>query len=510
MLGLRTPDKKPTVSQVTPGEDERAGPSTSPQTTKVRLSIDEWEATQKAQSSPVSPPKKPQTQLKLKLGSATVTKTRRPSAELQSGSSKPSREFPDRVTEARACIRKGKTALGESRNLRADLKADVTQALERLFQLVKEAEAAKAAPVTKLPVEETESARVGKCVDDLRDITWLRSALEEQSLIVKEGNQMMKQLRASLQEQGKAQELRDRGRHNDGDILEGIRTVQEITKETRNMVSEMKERAPTYAEALTAPQNIWGQKPKHSVIVSSDVTMDTSEVVVGRVKEVLDAKKRGLQIERVRKVKDQKVILSFNNREEMLKTTTQLKNDKHLKVEEAKNRDPLVIIKDLLAYNSDEEILKALRTQNPRLLEDLTAEEATATVRYRRKARNPLENHVVLQVAPKLWQRLTTAGRVFIDLQSVRVQDQSPLIQCTRCLAYGHGRKLCTESADLCNHCGGPHLKAECTGLVSGDGPTCRNCVKEKLDGVGHAVYSRECPVRRKWDALARAAIAYC
>lgn len=107
-----------------------------------------------------------------------------------------------------------------------------------------------------------------------------------------------------------------------------------------------------------------------------------------------------------------------------------------------KNKHPLVVLKNVLAYNTDEDIVSALIQQNGHLMEDLLAEEMSATVRYRRKVRNPHENHVVLEVYPKLWRRLTETGRVYIDVQRVKVMDQTPLVQCSKCLAYGYGRKL--------------------------------------------------------------------
>lgn len=70
-------------------------------------------------------------------------------------------------------------------------------------------------------------------------------------------------------------------------------------------------------------------------------------------------------------------------------------------------------------------------------------------VRHRRKARNPSETHVVLVVSPQVWQGLTSAGKIYLDLQRVPVFDLSPLVQCSRCLAFGHGKKWCMESVDL-------------------------------------------------------------
>lgn len=160
-------------------------------------------------------------------------------------------------------------------------------------------------------------------------------------------------------------------------------------------------------------------------------------------------------------------------------------------VEVAKNKNPLVVVKNVLSCNTNEDILKCLKIQNVDLLAGLS-EELVAVVKYRRRARNPQINHVVLQVSPKMWQRLTTASRIHIDLQRVEVQDQTPLIQCSRCLTYGHSRKLCKETADICSHCGGPHLRVDCQSWMAGDTPKCRNCQTAKYERMDHNTFDNE------------------
>ncbi|CAH2216679.1 jg22557 [Pararge aegeria aegeria] len=160
--------------------------------------------------------------------------------------------------------------------------------------------------------------------------------------------------------------------------------------------------------------------------------------------------------------------------------------------------------------NSDEDILCALQRQNAHILGGVPEGEYRTVVRYRRRARNPLECHVVLQVSPPVWQSLTKTGKVHIDLQRVQVEDQSPLIQCTKCLAYGHGRKLCTEAVDQCSHCTGLHLRKDCPHWMAGDAATCCNCKGAKLDQGNHNAFSKDCPIRQNWDKLARSSVAYC
>lgn len=96
-----------------------------------------------------------------------------------------------------------------------------------------------------------------------------------------------------------------------------------------------------------------------------------------------------------------------------------------------------------------------------------------------------------------------------IDVQRLIVEDHSPLRQCTKCLAFGHGRKHCEAESDLCSHCGGSHLRAQCSGYREGTSPHCNNCAMAKRQDCQHDAFSGSCSIRAKWDNIARAGTQY-
>ncbi|GBP61695.1 hypothetical protein EVAR_43633_1 [Eumeta japonica] len=171
---------------------------------------------------------------------------------------------------------------------------------------------------------------------------------------------------------------------------------------------------------------------------------------------------------------------------------------------------PLVIIRDVLKVNSDEQIIESLKRQNGHTTEGLDWGKVEARVRYRRRARNPLECHPVLEVSPALYTRLIKAGFVYVGLQRRPVWDQSPLVQCSRCLGFGHSKKYCRELNDKCAHCGGDHTGPLCPGRKAAQPPKCINCTRAGCEDVAHSAFSQECGVRTKWDAIARTKVAYC
>ena len=342
-------------------------------------------------------------------------------------------------------------------------------------------------------------------------------------LKLNEDRQMLRakttQLKSKV-EGGINKELIEQVREQNGLIKETLEEVKnmkvEMEKIGGNLESGTLRTGATYAEKAarnSIPMATSGPatSPIHSIVVSSDNAKDSSEDVINKIRTAVEAKTTGIRVDRVRKAKDQKVVIGCASKEELEKIKDKISTGQPgLKVESKQNKDPLVIMRNILSYNTDEDILASLKAQNANVIGHIKGEDYRACVRYRRRARNQLESHVVLQVSPKVWQALTEAGRVHIDLQRVVVQDQTPLIQCSRCLGYGHGKKLCTETENRCSHCGGPHLRVECPIRLSGGGPTCHNCAAAKIDKTEHNSYNESCPVRGRWDRLARLTVAYC
>lgn len=474
---------------------------------KVRKSINKWESGKPESQTCITSPQN----RKGELPNSKSTGGAQPSTEKTSSPLKPIiGKATDKVAEARALLVKGKLSLSQSRNLRSDIKGALLETIEGLFKIVKEIDSRKGKS-SQLRNDDMERVmEEEKAKDYGKDNREWKETMQKHMELIKDNSKIMSTLQEAIDKipsLGMQMEPQVEGYET---LLSEVRELRQTTEETGRRVSSL----PSYAEVVARPTNSETSTKlcsKHSIIISSDLENDTSDEVLGKVREALDAKTNGLQVTRVRKVRNQKVVLSCNSREEMTKLSQKLTaKNLNLKVEEAKNKDPLIILKNLLSYNKDEDIVSSLKTQNAGLLQDLANEDFRAVVKYRRKARNPHENHVVLQVSPKLWQKLTLAGRVHIDLQYVTVQDQSPLIQCTRCLGYGHGRRLCNELTDLCSYCAGPHLRANCPSYLTGETPACRNCRLAKCQETNHNAFDSECPIRKRWDAIARSSVAYC
>ncbi|XP_049883069.1 uncharacterized protein LOC126378732 [Pectinophora gossypiella] len=443
MFGIRTPTKKVTETeapsaQKSPHLTEKAGPSQPNPIAvpSVRRSIGEWESGANVGQKKCAPlvPSGPRDRMPLSQESrpnerrASVESTKTPPL-------KP--KYNSKMSEAKACLVKAKTLLGESRNLKADIKHGVTQAVERLYQLVKEAgggkdqaskgESEHQGAREEAPSNNHESPQTDLMRELITNLREHKNALQDCAAHTLALSKDIRHAQSSAAEQ----------RPSYAEVARLTKSIDDLKENLSNQVHPQ----PTHPEAVQQPKHIH-VAPMHTIIVTSDDKEESGQEVITKIRHALDAKNTGIRVDRLRKARDQKVLIGCHNKQELEKVTEAVRS-RNLKVKEAQNKDPLVILRDVLSVHTDEDIIKALKNQNGHLLADI---EVRATVRYRRRARNPHASHIVIEVSPIVWQRLTAAGRVHIDLQRVRVEDRSPLVQCSLCLGYGHTKRLCKDT----------------------------------------------------------------
>lgn len=302
-----------------------------------------------------------------------------------------------------------------------------------------------------------------------------------------------------------------------------VRTMRELRQRTPPpAVSLEAELAAAEAASRIKPPQTYAQKvkerppprPNHTLIVSSTDPQKTGEKVIETIRVSLDLRTTGARVDRVRKARNQKVVLSCGTKEDLHLIQQQIQKNSTLKVEKAKVSNPLIRIRDVLSYHTDAEIVEHIRAQNMNLFQGIVGEDSTIRVRYRKKARNEHECHPVLEVSPVLHKRILEVEKIYIGLQRRPVEDQSPLVQCTKCLGFGHTRAICREKADLCSYCGEQHSWEKCPNRKIGAQPMCKNCLQAQpnmaIQAPAHTAFSFECPERQKWDTIARSRVAYC
>lgn len=72
----------------------------------------------------------------------------------------------------------------------------------------------------------------------------------------------------------------------------------------------------------------------------------------------MKAREEGLKVDQIRKAKDRKIIVGCKNREDKERIKNKIRNSGNMEVEDIQNKDPLVVLRDVIAYNSDHDDIR--------------------------------------------------------------------------------------------------------------------------------------------------------
>ncbi|XP_052748288.1 uncharacterized protein LOC128200104 [Galleria mellonella] len=257
---------------------------------------------------------------------------------------------------------------------------------------------------------------------------------------------------------------------------------------------ERNQRPRSYAE-ITA-------KPNFAVLLESADPRKTSEDVIKQVKQSVNVIELGIGVNRITKIKNQKVIMSCSSQEERKALQNAIREKcTQVSAKSAKDRLPQVKLLGVINDLTNDQVEKALINQNKRLLSSVQTDSTVKVVR-RTKGRTQETNNIILEVSPIVWNAVK-GQKLHIGLQSVQAVDQSPIVQCYKCMGYNHKAADCKDQVK-CGYCAKNHDTRECRSRDSL--PRCCNCTLAKRQDTAHPSYSQECPDWQKWDGIARSA----
>lgn len=124
-------------------------------------------------------------------------------------------------------------------------------------------------------------------------------------------------------------------------------------------------------------------------------------------------------------------------------------------------RQPRIIIYDVDAELTIEDLTSGLVTQNPEL--GLSTDEVRSMqVKHKLGPRSGSTTHWVVEVPAKLLHKLENKS-VFLGLTKCRVKLHQGVIQCFKCQGFGHTSLKCEQELSTCRHCAKQHDSRECT-----------------------------------------------
>ena len=102
----------------------------------------------------------------------------------------------------------------------------------------------------------------------------------------------------------------------------------------------------------------------------------------------------------------------------------------------------------------------------------------------------------VVEVSSDIRKKLLSRDRIFLGWSACTVGDYVKVLQCYKCLSFGHIAKNCSGDAH-CSHCSGRHETTACD--KRNESPCCFNCKSANENSTSHTAYDvNKCSVLRR------------
>ena len=103
---------------------------------------------------------------------------------------------------------------------------------------------------------------------------------------------------------------------------------------------------------------------------------------------------------------------------------------------------------------------------------------------------------LVVEVSPAMRRVFQEQGRIYLRYSSCKFADHVWIMQCYRCLAFGHLARDC-KGAQHCGHCAKAHETKDCAN--KNQLPRCHNCLSKNnvisVDIKHSATDAERCPI---------------
>lgn len=446
---------------------------------------------------------------------ASATVKRRPKASTQKLDVPPipaDISAKPRSQQASAWYRSAKSHMACSRNLHTDIKIGVTNAIDNLYRLAKEAEAElerereknQSASSTVLtasvtaPVIADVGAANGVTLADIKEVQkQIQAHIKENAVI--------------LEDIRKAQVHINNNAHSNAAIISHIEEVKDKIHEVTTTMEEVKEKTGpslTYAQAAAAaarPREInptppIAPKTKPALVVSSKKNVLSSAETFRNFKDSVSFRDTTFAPANVKYISKNKIRVEFDNANHRDETLEKLKRPECSVVAEAsKTLSPMVVLKGVSQDISADELVGILKNQNPEVKNAIVS-DGDLIFRFKRGNRNKQLYNAVFMTSPPVWKAITSLVKLNIDYHRVHAEDYVPLLQCYKCLQFGHTKARCDRQVAVCSHCSLPgHEFRSCPEKNDTDKAQCHNCVEHaKINNtkckIDHSATSQECP----------------
>ncbi|KAF6204612.1 hypothetical protein GE061_018772 [Apolygus lucorum] len=241
------------------------------------------------------------------------------------------------------------------------------------------------------------------------------------------------------------------------------------------------------------------------------VTLCSPKTVKRQIRETLNAREEGLQIDGIRPMGASQIKVVAATPEQALKVTNRLADAGFIVEKERLPDRPLMVkIRRVDRSINKDDLASYIYEQNPwvRALFPHLQELQKVFVPFFQMGRRMDANGVpyddciwVVRISEALRKEFLKQGRVYISLDTCPISDFTEVTRCFRCQGYGHIAAKCLNE-ESCARCAGSHDSRTCPLAnlppnISPEPKKCANCKRINLD-YNHPVDSPNCPVYKR------------
>lgn len=282
-------------------------------------------------------------------------------------------------------------------------------------------------------------------------------------------------------------------------LLESNRALSKVIEEQgrscEKLLRTVNELSNRFKEGLELhsgkePNLIRAQKRASFAAVVSGTSKDQigAAVVMKKLKKAVRPEATGIRMESMREGTSGRVIVKCVDVKDLGKLTECLKGCKELKA-----------VLTMLGVDEDDckvDLIERIIKQNPELTQvipdGVDMKDVMKVVRYGRMSVNAKLRKVFIMVSAGAREVFQDLGHVFVGFRRVRVVDDTPLLQCYKCLGFGHMSGNCKNS-ERCGYCAAGQRTSDCPDKNDCEKYSCYNCRKYLNVNAKHRASSYDC-----------------
>ena len=236
---------------------------------------------------------------------------------------------------------------------------------------------------------------------------------------------------------------------------------------------------------------------------------DDEEIDLEKVKEVVIS--NGIQITKASVSKQNgDVYVELPSEEQREKLVPLLKDEvvSGNTIIDMKKKYPVITIRNVSEYNSEEDFVSKIKAQNPQIREYIENGSQFSVVFKKEHNVNYGQNGLILDRVEKAFQVVVRVSeeirqclksnndRLYIGIQAYKVFDRFHVKSCASCHRFDHYHRDCRANA-CCGYCSAEdHVSEDCPFHEQKDQEKykCVNCADAGKDPCGHSSHWYKCP----------------